>query len=336
MSDAPRSVPSGDAADKNKGPSGSSPLGSTGSTPAPTPVPLSKGAIFVRRLSSTVCLWTVVLLAVFSSSQFIREYVFLFLMMVLATTGLIEFYGLVEKRGFVCFKWWGVLNGLLMMVATFFYITAYLPTAPTHGMPSKANDFETAVLIFFVLGLCVREFISKERQSVGLQAISTTLFGLMYVPWLLNFIQKINFFPGVEGRYFVLFFIVVTKFSDVGAYCVGSLIGRHKMIPRISPGKTWEGFGGAIVVSTGCSVAFSLLAKEHLAGLTVVHAIILGVILSVSAVIGDLIESLFKREAGVKDSGKFFPGIGGILDLLDSLLFNAPLMYLYLRHVLTH
>jgi phosphatidate cytidylyltransferase len=71
-------------------------------------------------------------------------------------------------------------------------------------------------------------------------------------------------------------------------------------------------------------------------GMTWIHAVILGVVLSTSAVIGDLIESLFKREAGLKDSGTLFPGIGGILDLLDSLLFNAPIMYLYLRHVLTH
>ncbi|PYJ01624.1 MAG: phosphatidate cytidylyltransferase, partial [Verrucomicrobia bacterium] len=73
----------------------------------------------------------------------------------------------------------------------------------------------------------------------------------------------------------------------------------------------------------------------QLPGMTWVHAILLGVLLSGAAVVGDLIESIFKREAGVKDSGRFFPGIGGILDLLDSLLFNAPLMYLYLRHVLT-
>jgi phosphatidate cytidylyltransferase len=116
---------------------------------------------------------------------------------------------------------------------------------------------------------------------------------------------------------------------------VGSLIGKHKMIPRISPGKTWEGFGGAVVVSTAASVVFYYFAGPKLAGMTLTHAIILGVILSMAAVIGDLIESLFKREAGLKDSGRFFPGIGGILDLLDSLLFNAPLMYLYLRHVLT-
>jgi phosphatidate cytidylyltransferase len=82
-------------------------------------------------------------------------------------------------------------------------------------------------------------------------------------------------------------------------------------------------------------VAFYYFAGPKLTGMTLTNAIILGVILSVAAVIGDLIESLFKREAGLKDSGHFFPGIGGILDLLDSLLFNAPLMYLYLRHVLT-
>jgi len=74
----------------------------------------------------------------------------------------------------------------------------------------------------------------------------------------------------------------------------------------------------------------------HMLGMNPLHALMLGVILSSTAVIGDLIESLFKREAGLKDSGKLFPGIGGILDLLDSLLFNAPIMYLYLRHVLTH
>jgi phosphatidate cytidylyltransferase len=159
----------------------------------------------------------------------------------------------------------------------------------------------------------------------------------MYVTWLLNFIQKIYLFPGpgVDGKFYVLYFIVVTKFSDSGAYAVGSLIGRHKMIPRISPGKTWEGFGGAIVVSTGASLLFAHLAGPRLTGMNWIHAIILGVILSVGAVIGDLIESIFKREAGVKDSGRFFPGIGGVLDLLDSLLFNAPIMYLYLRHVLT-
>jgi phosphatidate cytidylyltransferase len=106
------------------------------------------------------------------------------------------------------------------------------------------------------------------------------------------------------------------------------------MIPRISPGKTWEGFGGAILFSVLASVLFYWAAGGRLVGMTLPHALVLGAILGSTAVVGDLVESMFKREAGVKDSGRLFPGIGGILDLLDSLLFNAPLMYLYLRHLL--
>jgi phosphatidate cytidylyltransferase len=306
----------------------------TASAPAPQPPPPSKGQVFLRRLSSFVALWAVVLTAMFSGNALLSNFVFLAIMVGLAVLGLIEFYGLVEKRGLVCFKTWGVLGGVLLMGGTFLHCTGRLGLFDT---PARVNDFETILLIGFVLGLCVRQFMSRGNHS-GLAAISTTLFGLMYVPWLLNFIQKIHFFPtiGGHGKYYVLYFILVTKFSDCGAYAVGSLIGRHKLIPRVSPGKTWEGFGGAIAASVLASVLFAHLAARQLPGMTLAHAVVLGAVLSVAAVIGDLIESLFKREAGVKDSGRLFPGIGGILDLLDSLLFNAPLMYLYLRHVLTH
>jgi phosphatidate cytidylyltransferase len=303
--------------------------------PAASP---SKVQILLRRLVSTVVLWTVILAALFSGNRLISDGVFLLLIALLALTGLIEFYGIAQKRGMVNFKWTGVAGGLLLMVGTFLNVTGHLGTS---GSPARVNDFETTFLILFVLGLCVRQFVSK-KNTAGLTAIATTLFGLMYVPWLLNFIQKISFFPfpaggpSDAGKYFLLYFILITKFSDMGAYVVGSLIGKHKMIPRISPGKTWEGFGGAILVSTGASVAFVHFFGAKMVGMNLLHAIVLGVVLSIAAVIGDLIESLFKREAGVKDSGKLFPGIGGILDLLDSLLFNAPLMYLYLRHVLTH
>jgi phosphatidate cytidylyltransferase len=295
------------------------------------PTQPSKAKVFLRRLLSSIVLWTVVIGSLFSGNKLISDTVFLVIMMTLAGFGLAEFYGLVEKRGLICFKDWGIFSGLLLMASTFFYLSGLLGV---HEAPAKANDFETSLLIIFVLGLCVRQLVSPSNTA-GLLAISTTLFGLMYVPWLLNFIQKINFFPKANGTYYVLYFILVTKFSDTGAYVVGSLIGRHKMIPRISPGKTWEGFAGAIAVSTLASILFAHLAGEKLTGMNWKHAVMLGVLLSVAAVIGDLIESLFKREAGVKDSGRYFPGIGGILDLLDSLLFNAPLMYLYLRHVLT-
>jgi phosphatidate cytidylyltransferase len=299
--------------------------------PGPTTAAPSKTRVFLRRFLSTVVLWTIVIAALFSGHKLLADHFFLGAMVFLAVTGLMEFYGLVEREGMVCFRRWGILGGVLLLVGTFLHFQGLLGL---HAAPSRVNDFEVIFIIVFVLGLCVLQFLSRSNTK-GILAISTTLFGLMYVPWLLNFIQKINFFPGVEGQYYVLYFVLVTKFSDTGAYAVGSLIGRHKMIPRISPGKTWEGFAGAIVVSTGASVWFAHLFGAHMRGLTVAHAVILGVLLSVAAVVGDLIESLFKREAGVKDSGRLFPGIGGILDLLDSLLFNAPLMYLYLRHVLS-
>jgi phosphatidate cytidylyltransferase len=299
----------------------------------PPPAP-SKAKIFLRRLISTIILWTIVIGALFSKIPHLSDIVFVVIMVFLAVTGLYEFYDMAGKRGLVCFRNWGLVGGVLLMVGTFLNLTGQVGTPATVAGPSRVNDFEVGFLILFVLGLCTRQFFSKSNTA-GFVAISTTLFGLMYVPWLLNFIQKINFFPKVDGHYYLLYFVLITKFSDSGAYAVGSLIGKHKMIPRISPGKTWEGFGGAIVVSTLASLIFRHVFKDKMPGMNNFHAVILGVILSVCAVVGDLIESLFKREAGVKDSGKFFPGIGGILDLLDSLLFNAPIMYLYLRHVLT-
>lgn len=292
----------------------------------------SKAKTFFRRLISSLILWTVVISALFSGNPLLSRAACIFLLLFLALSGLTEFYELAEKRGLLCFKWCGLIGAVLLMIGTFLNLTGRLGIS---GSPARVNDFETSFIILFVLGLCVRQFISKTNAN-GISAIATTLFGLMYVPWLLNFFQKIYFFPGVDGKYFLLYFVLLTKFSDMGAYAVGSLIGKHKMIPRISPNKTWEGFAGAILVSTGASLIFIHFLGAHMFGMNFLHAAVLGITLSITAVIGDLIESLFKREAGAKDSGNLFPGIGGILDLLDSLLFNAPIMYLYLRHILTN
>src|SRR5882672_3266785 len=237
--------------------------------------PPSKAKVFLRRLISSVILWTIVLTGLFSSNRLISDYLFLIIIVVLATTGLAEFYGLAQKRDLVCFKGWGIVGGLLLMIGTFLNLTGRLGTS---GSPARVNDFETSFLILFVLGLCLRQFFSRSNTA-GILAISTTLFGLMYVPWLLNFIQKINFFPGVDGHYYLLYFVLVTKFSDSGAYVVGSLIGRHKMIPRISPGKTWEGFGGAIAGSVLSSVIFVRVFIDKMPGMNLTHAILLGIIL---------------------------------------------------------
>ncbi|HUA67094.1 MAG TPA: phosphatidate cytidylyltransferase, partial [Candidatus Saccharimonadales bacterium] len=218
---------------------------------AATPTP-SKAKVFLRRLTTTVILWAIIIAALFFSTTLVSDSVFILVIVLVAAAGLMEFYGLAEKRGLACFKWSGLIGGILLIIGTFFNLIGRLGMS---NSPARVNDFQTSFLILFVLGLCLRQLFSKKNPA-GITAVAVTLFGLMYVPWLLNFIQEITFFRGVEGKIFLIYFVLVTKFSDTGAYAVGSLIGKHKMIPRISPGKTWEGFGGAIFLSTAASLLF--------------------------------------------------------------------------------
>jgi phosphatidate cytidylyltransferase len=137
----------------------------------------------------------------------------------------------------------------------------------------------------------------------------------------------------------LLWMIAVTKFTDMGAYITGSMIGRHKMIPHVSPGKTWEGFGGAIFFALLAGCGLYALGHDDVAGFaTGLHVlggwpqvIVLSVVMALLAVVGDLAESVVKRSLGAKDSGNMLPGIGGSLDLIDSLCFTAPVVYFYLK-----
>lgn len=285
-----------------------------------------------RRVLTTLVLWAVVLAGLFALPWPLLQIMVLITLAILVLIGLLEFYRLAEKQGYRCYRNLGILGGLFLVVSTWCYLSGIFNQ---QLQAAKANDFETGLLVLFVLGLAAVQ-LTKPVEAGGLSAIAVTLFGILYVAWLTNFIQKVVFFPKAEGIWYLLYFLVVTKFGDMGAYIVGSLIGRHKMAPRLSPGKTWEGFCGALALSTLGSLLMLLLASDHLVGLKLTHAISLGLVLGCGAVVGDLIESMFKRAAQVKDSGNCLPGIGGVLDLLDSLLFNAPVMYLYLRHVVMY
>ena len=228
-------------------------------------------------------LWTVVLAALFSGNRLVSDYVFLVIMVFLAVTGLAEFYGLVEKRGLVCFKRWGILGGMLLMVGTFLHLTGQLGL---HGSPARVNDFETSFLILFVLGLCVRQFVSRSNTA-GILAISTTLFGLMYVPWLLNFIQKINFFPGVDGQLLRALFHAGHQVQRHGRLC-GRLADRPAQDdPAHQPG---QDLGGLRRRHRGLDAGQPGLRRiswaSKMAGMNWMHAMILGVLLSVAAVVG--------------------------------------------------
>jgi phosphatidate cytidylyltransferase len=292
------------------------------------PKAVTAGTTFLFRFCSTVALWSVALIIAFSG----YEVAFYGLISLFGIIALWEFYGMLDHKGLPNFKITGMICGLVMLGGSFYYFR-------TIG-PAGSYDFEVAVLLFFLLTVFTRQMFARLRDDEPLQTMAYTLFGLLYVLWLFNFMTKIVYLVprsstgAVTGQFYCLYLIAVTKFSDMGAYLVGSLIGRHQMIPHISPKKTWEGFCGALALSLFASVGLFKLMPGHLSLLTSTHAVILGLLLGFAAVVGDLAESIIKRSTGVKDSGNFLPGIGGILDLVDSLLFTAPLLFFYLRLVI--
>lgn len=181
-----------------------------------------------------------------------------------------------------------------------------------------------------ILGALTRRVFDAKIEGAAV-AMALTLFGFFYVPYLLNYATKILFcVPDGAGIPLLAYAVAISKFTDVGAYVAGSLFGRHKLSPLISPKKTWEGLAGGVGAALLTSVGLVKLFPNALGSLAGIHAWILGLLLAGVSVIGDLGESVVKRDAHVKDSGKFIPGIGGALDLVDSLLFSLPVFYGYL------
>ncbi|WP_393916335.1 phosphatidate cytidylyltransferase [Halostreptopolyspora alba] len=154
---------------------------------------------------------------------------------------------------------------------------------------------------------------------------AANLFSLLYLPFLLGTWQLLIAAPD-DGQQRIIAFIVVTISSDIGGYFAGILAGRHKMAPVISPNKTWEGFAGSVL---GCMIAGALTVELMLGG-PAWAGIVLGVAVVLAATVGDLIESLVKRDLGMKDMGRFMPGHGGLLDRVDSLLIAGPVAWVVL------
>ena len=283
---------------------------------------------FLFRFISTIVLWSVALVIAFSG----YEFAFYALICVFGLIALWEFYRMLDHRGLPNFKITAMICGAVMLVGSFYYFAKM--------GPARSYDFEVAVLVFFLLTVFARQMFARLRDDEPLQTMAYTLFGLLYVLWLFNFMTKIVYLMprsssgAVTGQFYCLYLIAVRKFSDMGAYLVGSAVGRRLMIPHISAKKTWEGFFGALAFALLASLVLFKLMPGHLAALNWTHATVLGLLLGFAAVVGDLAESIIKRSTGVKDSGNFLPGIGGALDLLDSLLFTAPLLFFYLRLVI--
>jgi phosphatidate cytidylyltransferase len=280
---------------------------------------------FFRRLLSAAAMWAIALFVLYTGN----ETIFVLFIGALGLAGLWEYFQMIDRSGIRCFTAFGMACGAASFIGSFLALRTYSQTA--------AYDFENFVLLVFLFGVFARQMFRQTGKNTPLQAMAYTLFGLMYVAWLFNFMTKIIYVVprtpngATVGQFYVIYLVVVTKFTDMGAYLVGSRFGRHQMMPHISPAKTWEGFLGSLVFAVAGSFLMILLIPRLLAWFNFFHATILGVLIGLAAVVGDLGESIVKRSTGVKDSGALLPGIGGMLDLIDSLLFTAPLLFFYLR-----
>jgi len=195
-----------------------------------------------------------------------------------------------------------------------------------------AYAWEVVVLLALGVGVLLvllGEMWRYRRPGGNTANLAAGVFALIYVGLLLSFAVQLRFFWGIAA---MASWIIVVKMGDIGAYTVGRLIGRHKMAPLISPGKTIEGAGGALLFS--CFAAWAtfrwlvpLVASESIEPGPWWGWLVFGLLVGAAGMVGDLAESLLKRDAGVKDSSTWLPGFGGVLDILDSLLLSAPVAW---------
>lgn len=193
-------------------------------------------------------------------------------------------------------------------------------------------------LMVFFIGFLILFALHFRENDGAVVDLAVSSFGLLYIAVPMGMLLAVLYFPLLEspfdGRWWVIYLLTVTKITDVGAYFAGNLWGRRKLAPSISPGKTVEGAIFGLLCAIAASYCFHLFSKSVDASfhLTAAESLCLGMILGCTGQFGDLSESLLKRDANKKDSNAL-PGLGGVLDAIDSLLFNVPIIYFYLIYV---
>ncbi len=267
----------------------------------------------LKRTLSTLGLWTIVLALL----HFFRDHGAVWIVTVITVLTLREFYSLLKHMGYDPFDKLGMLLGAAVVLAPF-YLGRY--------------GIETADLVAVAVIVCSVRILGERGAQNRVETLAASLFGIIYVPVMLHYFVRIIMLdkPRPEtGIAVFIWVIAVSKFCDVGALLSGMAFGRNKMAPVISPKKTWEGAIGGLAISGLVGAGLAYLARDYLpANFTPLIAGLVAVPLAALAIVADLVESIIKRRATIKDSGATIPGIGGMFDVTDSLILTAPAAYL--------
>jgi len=262
--------------------------------------------MLIKRLISSLLLISLIVTVIF----FDRLCALVITLFVMA--GLYEYFTMLEKKGIKIYKYFGIGVGIIIPLSIMF---KFEPT----------KNWELLFIVLALFSLILMQFKRRDNSGVIVD-ISTTLFGILYVSWFFSFMIKIRYLPGGLG--FLAALLLITKLGDIGAYLVGVKWGKQLLIPRISPNKTVEGSLGSLLFSI-----LAALASKSFLPFNYWQLLIIAIGLNILGQLGDLSESLLKRDCQVKDSGNLFPGMGGVLDEIDSLLFTAPVFYFILARL---
>ena len=283
----------------------------------------------ILRTLSTLFLWSLIGGVVYS----LKEVGAMWILNLCATLTLFEIYTILGRLGYAANRVSGLITGGCMIPVSFYFEGSGIDVLAIGALLSSS-----ACVLF-----------PQAQRGMYIKRLMPTFFGLLFVSFLLHYFVRIIQFAGTPsddgtlgfGLFFCLWVVIVAKFSDIGALLVGKAIGRTKMAPSISPGKTVEGLVGGFGASAGIGALIPWLLINQFPEIasfgnwvfTPSQGAIWGSLIALSAVIGDLIASVLKRLAGMKDSGGTIPGIGGLLDLTDSLILAAPTGYFILRFI---
>ncbi len=244
---------------------------------------------------------------------------FTILMAIWGLLAVFEFYRMVATSKVSPLTYFGLIWTLLFILSRDSDLLSILSTHFEH-------DFLIPLLLTSAIILSLIWLLLRPQKEGAFIGWAWTIAGILYVGWLLSYFVALRGLDG--GRDWVFFALFVTFGSDTAAFFVGRALGRHRLAPGISPGKTWEGAIGGVLGAIIVSLLFTLSTPLQLP-LTYWQAILLGLLVSIFGQLGDLVESLLKRNMGVKDSGRLIPGHGGFLDRIDSIVFAGIVVYYY-------